>query len=308
MNNTAENVEIEEDEGFEVEIEDSAEEVKEEPVKAETKEVEDDSESSDKEVDNYSERVQKRIDQLKFEYHEERRAKEAAAQLQEEAIKYAQQIKEENDKLRKSLQSNEEVLLTQAQTRVGAQLEQAKIKYKAAYESGDPDALLEAQEQLTKLQNEQYRFENYKPKTVEEAAPVPQAKAPEAAPEVPKPPQRAMDWAENNKWFGQDKRMTGFAYGVHEELIQNGVDGNSEEYYNQIDAAMRQAFPDKFEVAAEEPAPQQRQTGNVVAPTSRTSKKPRKVKLSPSAAALAKRLGLTAEQYAAQLMKENGNG
>jgi hypothetical protein len=71
---------------------------------------------------------------------------------------------------------------------------------------------------------------------------------------------------------------------------------------------MRQAFPDKFGVVAEEPAPQQRQTGNVVAPTSRASKKPRKVKLSPSAAALAKRLGLTAEQYAAQLMKENGNG
>ena len=99
--------------------------------------------------------------------------------------------------------------------------------------------------------------------------------------------------------------MTGFAYGVHEELIQNGVDGNSEEYYNQIDAAMRQAFPDKFEVAAEEPAPQQQKTGNVVAPTSRTSKKPRKVKLSPSAAALAKRLGLTNEQYAAQLMKDS---
>ena len=99
--------------------------------------------------------------------------------------------------------------------------------------------------------------------------------------------------------------MTGFAYGVHEEIISNGVDANSQEYYNQIDAAMRQAFPDKFGVAAEEPAPQQRQTGNVVAPTSRTSKKPRKVKLSPTAAALAKRLGLTNEQYAAQLMKDN---
>ena len=306
MNNAVENVEVEEDEGFEVEIEDTSEDeapAKEEPVKAEKAEKAE-AESSDEDVDKYSDRVQKRIDQLKYEYHEERRAKEAAAQLQEEAIKYAQQVKEENDKLRKSLQTNEEVLLTQAQTRVGAQLEQAKIKYKAAYESGDPDALLEAQEQLTKLQNEQFRFQNYKPTPAPEPAPVPQAqKQPE--PQVQKPPQRALDWAESNSWFGRDKRMTGFAYGVHEELIQNGVDGNSEEYYNQIDAAMRQAFPDKFEVAAEEPAPQQQKTGNVVAPTSRTSKKPRTVKLSPSAAALAKRLGLTAEQYAAQLMKEN---
>lgn len=305
MSNAVENVEVEEDEGFEVEIEDTSEDetpAKEEPVKAEKAEKAE-AESSDEDVDKYSDRVQKRIDQLKYEYHEERRAKEAAAQLQEEAVKYAQQVKEENDRLRKSLQTNEEVLLTQAQTRVGAQLEQAKIKYKAAYESGDPDALLEAQEQLTKLQNEQFRFQNYKPAPAPEPAPVPQAQQP--APQVQKPPQRALDWAESNKWFGSDKRMTGFAYGVHEELIQNGVDGNSEEYYNQIDAAMRQAFPDKFEVVAEEPAPQQRQTGNVVAPTSRTSKKPRKVKLSPSAAALAKRLGLTAEQYAAQLMKDS---
>ena len=307
MSNAVENVEVEEDEGFEVEIEDTSEDeapAKEEPVKAE-KVGKAETESSDEDVDKYSDRVQKRIDQLKYEYHEERRAKEAAAQLQEEAVRYAQQVKEENDKLRKSLQTNEEVLLTQAQTRVGAQLEQAKVKYKAAYESGDPDALLEAQEQLTKLQNEQFRFENYKPAPAPEPAPAPQAQAQQPAPQVQKPPQRALDWAESNKWFGSDKRMTGFAYGVHEELIQNGVDGNSEEYYNQIDAAMRQAFPDKFEVVAEEPAPQQQKTGNVVAPTSRTSKKPRKVKLSPSAAALAKRLGLTAEQYAAQLMKDN---
>ena len=102
----------------------------------------------------------------------------------------------------------------------------------------------------------------------------------------------------------KDKRMTGFAYGVHEELLTKGVEPNSEEYYNEIDAAMKEAFPSKFEVEAEESAPPQSQAGNVVAPPSRTSKKPRKVKLTPTAAALAKRLGLTAEQYAAQLMKE----
>lgn len=254
----------------------------------------------DDEIASYSESVQKRIKKMRWEFHEERRAKEEAARLQEEAIKYAQQIKEENDKLKKTLTENEGVLVTQAKGRLDLQIAQAKAQMKEAHETGDTDALIDAQEKLTSLQNEKYRVESYKPQVRE---PV-QAFQPQQ-PQVQKPPQQALEWADRNPWFGQDKRMTGFAYGVHEEIISNGVDANSEEYYNQIDAAMRQAFPDKFGVAAEEPAPQQRQTGNVVAPTSRTSKKPRKVKLSPTAAALAKRLGLTPEQYAAQLMKDN---
>ena len=216
--------------------------------------------------------------------------------------------KKENEKLRKSLEENEDVLLNQAKSRVEAQLAQANANYKAAYEAGDSDKLLEAQAELTRLQNEQYRISNYTPPKRQEAAPVPTEalSQTEAQPEPAKPPQRALDWADKNPWFMQDKRMTGFAYGVHEELVTKGVEPNSEQYYNEIDAAMKEAFPNKFEVDAEESAPPQPQAGNVVAPPSRTSKKPRKVKLTPSAAALAKRLGLTAEQYAAQLMKDNG--
>ena len=254
----------------------------------------------DDEIASYSESVQKRIKKMKWEFHEERRAKEEAARLQEEAIKYAQQVKEENDKLKQTLTENEGVLVTQAKGRLDSQIAQAKAQMKEAHETGDTDALIDAQEKLTNLQNEKYRVESYKPQVRE-----PVQDFQPQRPQVQKPPQEALDWADRNPWFGQDKRMTGFAYGVHEEIISNGVDANSQEYYNQIDAAMRQAFPDKFGVVAEEPAPQQRQTGNVVAPTSRTSKKPRKVKLSPTAAALAKRLGLTNEQYAAQLMKDN---
>ena len=279
-------------------IDDTPEEDRNRPRRAEG--VEPDVPDDD-EIASYSESVQKRIKKMKWEVHEERRAKEEAARLQEEAIKYAQQIKEENDKLKQTLTENEGVLVTQAKGRLDSQIAQAKAQMKEAHETGDTDALIDAQEKLTNLQNEKYRVESYKPqvrKPVEEFQPQQQ-------PQVQKPPQEALDWADRNPWFGQDKRMTGFAYGVHEEIISNGVDANSQEYYNQIDAAMRQAFPDKFGVVAEEPAPQQRQTGNVVAPTSRTSKKPRKVKLSPTAAALAKRLGLTNEQYAAQLMKDN---
>ena len=316
--NTAENLEneVEETTEIEIEIEEAPVEEKQEvetkveekvEEKAEEPEPEAKTENSDAEIDKYSAGVQKRIDQLTKQYRDEERARQEAQGLQEEAVKYAEKIKEENEKLRKSLEDNEGVLLSQAKTRIEAQLAQAQAQYKTAYEAGDPDELLKAQAELTRLQNEEYRVTNYKAPKREEPEPVPtEAPKQEAQPEPAKPPQRALDWADKNPWFMQDKRMTGFAYGVHEELVTKGVEPNSEEYYNEIDAAMKEAFPKKFEVEAEESAPPQPQAGNVVAPPSRTSKKPRKVKLTPSAAALAKRLGLTAEQYAAQLMKDNG--
>lgn len=310
MNAVAENKEVEDDD-FEVEIEgqddiqvelvdDTPEEDRERPRRPEG--VEPDIPDDD-EISTYTEGVQKRLKKMRWEFHEERRAKEEAARLQEEAVKYAQKIKEENDRLRKSLESSEDTLLSQAKSRIGAQLAQAKANYKAAYESGDPDALLEAQSELSRLQNEEYRIANYKPQRAPEPEPAPTIQ--KQAPQVAQPPREALEWADRNPWFGKDKRMTGFAYGVHEDIVTKGVAPNTEEYYNQIDAAMKQAFPDKFGVVAEEPAPQQRQAGNVVAPASRTSKKPRTVRLTPSAAALAKRLGLTPEQYAAQLMKDS---
>ena len=315
--NTAENLEneVEETTEIEVEIEETPVEEKqeaetkvedkvEEPKSEATEEVE--VENSDTEIDKYSAGVQKRIDQLTKRYRDEEKAREEAQGLQEEAVKYAQQIKDENEKLRKSLEDNEGVLLNQAKTRIEAQIAQANANYKTAYEAGDPDELLKAQSELTRLQNEEYRVSNYKAPKREEPEPVPtEVPKQEAQPEPAKPPQRALDWADKNTWFMEDKRMTGFAYGVHEELVTKGVEPNSEQYYSEIDAAMKEAFPNKFEVVAEESAPPQPQAGNVVAPPSRTSKKPRKVKLTPTAAALAKRFGLTAEQYAAQLMKDS---
>ena len=312
--NTAENLEneVEETTEIEVEVEETPVEEKqevetkvEEKVEEPEPEPEAKAENSDEEIDKYSAGVQKRIDQLTKKYRDEEKAREEALQLREEAVKYAEKVKDENEKLRKSLEDNEDVLINQAKSRVEAQLAQANANYKAAYEAGDSDKLLEAQSELTRLQNEQYRISNYVPPKRDNAEPVPtEAPKQETQPEPAKPPQRALDWADKNTWFMKDKRMTGFAYGVHEELVAKGVEPNSEEYYNEIDTAMRSVFPDKFEAVAEESAPPQPQAGNVVAPPSRTSKKPRKVKLTPTAAALAKRLGLTNEQYAAQLMKE----
>lgn len=289
------------DSGFEVDIiDDTPEEDK--PRRAEDTEAQI---PEDDEIASYGENVQKRIKQLKFEYHEERRRKEEASRLQDEAVDYARKVYEENQKLRKTLEEGEGVLVQQAKGRVEAELERAKSAYKQAYEVGDPDKLIEAQEQLNNLQNEKFRVESYKPKpqqTQEEPVQLQQK------PKVPEPDAKTKAWAAQNEWFGNDSEMTGYAFGVHESLVKQGINPQSQadEYYNRIDDSMRQRFPDKFDEQQVEAAPV-RQTGSVVAPAGRSAKKPRRVQLTSTQVALAKRLGLSAEQYAAQLLKEASN-
>tara|TARA_R100000030_G_scaffold36315_1_gene27174 strand:- start:738 stop:1706 length:969 start_codon:yes stop_codon:yes gene_type:complete len=290
-----------EDDGFEIEVvDDTPEEDKGKPRRAEDAEPQ---VPSDDEVEKYSEGVQKRIKQLKFEFHEERRRKEEAARLQDEALRYAEQMQEENEHLRKTLEEGEGVLVNQAKGRVTAEIDKAKIAYKTAYESGDPDALIEAQAKLSELQVEKSRYDNYRPQPRPEPEPEPLYEQENIEP--PKPSEMGMKWAEKNTWFQNDPEMTGYAFGVHEKLIKSGVAPDTEEYYSKIDDAVRRVFPDKFDDGPiiEESAPQ-RQTGNVVAPAARSGKKPRKVQLTSTQVSLAKRLGLTNEQYAAQLMKE----
>jgi hypothetical protein len=289
------------DDGFEIEIvDDTPQEDQGKPRRAENTEPKI---PSDDEVEKYSEGVQKRIKQLKFEFHEERRAKEEAARMQEEALRYAQQIKAENDRLKKTLDEGEATLINQAKGRIDAQLDKAKAAYKAAYESGDPDALLAAQEQLTTIQNEKYRVDNYKPQQrVQQQAPQPTYQQPAAQP--PKVDQKALEWGKRNDWFEKDPEMTGYAYGLHEKLVKQGIDPRSDQYYDEIDKSIRRVFPDRFDDGLIEEEAPHRQHGSVVAAPSKTTKKPRTVRLTSTQASLAKRLGLTNEQYAAQLMKE----
>ena len=264
--------------------------------------------SNDDEVSSYGENVQKRIKQIKYEYHEERRAKEEAQRIREEAVSYAQKVQEENNRLRKTLEEGESTLVEQAKGRVEAQINTAKAAYKEAYETGDPDKLIDAQEKLTALQNEKFKVESYKPVKRQQETPVPQAQP--AQQQKYEVDDRTKKWASENEWFGSDEEMTGFAFGVHERLKKNGIDPANpervEEYYGAVDEAMRKRFPDKFDEVEIEEAPP-RQTGNVVAPANRSAKKPRRVQLTSTQVSLAKRLGLTPEQYAAQLMKEASN-
>ena len=290
-----------ENDGFEIEVvDDTPEQDKGKPRRTDGSEPQI---PSDDEIENYNENVQKRIKQLKFEFHEERRRKEEAARLQEEALRYAGQMQEENDNLRKTLEEGEGVLVNQAKGRVSAEIDKAKTAYKTAYESGDSDALIEAQARLSELQVEKSKYDSYRPQ--------PRPK-PEIDPvyeqetiEPPRPSEMGMKWAEKNTWFQNDPEMTGYAFGVHEKLIKSGIAPDTEEYYTKIDDAVRRVFPDKFDDGPiiEESAPQ-RQAGNVVAPAPRSGKKPRKVQLTSTQVSLAKRLGLSNEQYAAQLMKE----
>jgi regulator of replication initiation timing len=316
MENTAEKIEQEiemESQDLEIEVvDDTPEEDRGKPKRAENvpPQIPDDDE-----VSKYSGDVQKRIKQLKYEYHEERRQKEEAKRLSDEAVTATQKLMEENKKLRKTLDDGEGVLVEQAKGRVQAQLEKAKQEYKEAYEAGDPDKLIEAQEKLSTIQNEKYRVDNYKP-TVRAVEPevFPPQQAP-AQPKVQEPTGKDKEWLEaNSDWFQKEDHedMTGYAMGVHQKLVKAGLNPklDTEEYYRRIDDAMGKAFPEHFNsnkqsVETEEVEAPQRSAGNVVAPVNRSAKKPRKVQLTSTQIGLAKRLGVTPEQYAAQLLKES---
>ena len=263
---------------------------------------------SDDEAAEYSERVQKRIKKLKYDYHEERRAKESADRERDEAVGFAQRVYQENQNLRNTLAQGEGVLLEQTKGRADADVARAKKEYKDAFESGDPDAITEAQVNLTNAQAAQIQANQYEP--VYQNMPAPQVQPKKVQRPVHKPTSLDIEWAERNPWFNRDSVMTGFALGVHEDLVKSGTNPleTPEKYYRQLDAELHKRFPDKFDGGETEDAPRN-QTGNVVAPAQRSANKSRKVQLTSTQVALAKRLGISPEQYAAQMLKlEQGNG
>jgi hypothetical protein len=297
-------VELDADDDLEIEVQDDTPEPDKGKPKAPETEVESKG-ADDDDLEGYSDSVKKRINKLKFDQHAERRAKEEAVRLREEAISYAEKIRKENEQLRKAYAEGETVLVGQTKARLESELTSARAAYKSAYESGDADAVLAAQEKLLKLQVENDRVQNYRPRPVQQQAPAPQQ---QAAPQIAKPDDRAMQWAEKNAWFMKDKAMTGFAMGIHEDLVAQGIDPKSDLYYSKIDDAVRRTFPDRFDDGQIEEKAPRRQAGTVVAPAARSTKAPRKVVLTSSEAALAKRLGVPLKVFAAQKLKDMTNG
>ena len=262
-------------------------------------------------LDEYSERVKQRLSQMKKVWHDERRAKEQADREREEAVKFAQQIAHENKKLKSSLSSGEEEYVKAVYSSIEQQFSTAQRDYREAYESGDTDKILNAQTRMNDAQLRLSQVQNYKPQftnTLQE--PENNVYIPQSQPQVPKPDNRALKWQEKNDWFGSDEEMTSLALGLHEKLVRSGINPTSDEYYRRIDGTMQKRFPEYFgDATLDEETPAQRtKPSNVVAPATRSTA-PKKVRLTKTQVALAKKFGLTPEQYARETLKlERTNG
>ena len=275
------------------------------PLAPEATDSDDDIAVSDEEISKYRDDVQKRIKELSFKTHSERRAKEAAAKERDEAIRLANMLAEENKKYRELAGSNEKFAVNQAKGRAETDIAATKKRMKDAFEAGDTDAFIESQEALHRLVAEHDRYATYQPAPI----PEPQYNIPQPKPQ---PDAKVMDWASKNPWFEGstelEKEMTGYAYAVSDVLIRDSkIDPTSDKYFEELNKRVQRRFSEYFQP----PEPERDATvraSTVVAPATRTSRTTSKVRLSASQVSLARRLGLTPEQYVAQYVKEYGHG
>lgn len=259
-------------------------------------------------LDDYSDKVKIRLKQMKKVWHDERREKEAASREREEAVTLARKALEENKVLKAKLSKGEDSLIESFKGAAETELEIAKREYREAYEAGDADKLVDAQDKMTsakmKMERvfnaEQYRKENAL-QDREVDVQIPQVQA-----QTPARDKKAVAWQEENAWFGQDDEMTSLALGLHEKLVkENGMAyATTDEYYKRIDQTMRKRFPENFEEekTQDDDKSTSRKSSTVVAPATRSTSSKR-ITLTKSAQAIAKKLGLTNEQYARELNK-----
>ena len=259
--------------------------------------------------------ARQKLFQLKKVWNDERREKDAARKEAEEASRIAQQLLSENQKLKTKLSAGEQTLHSKYKENIAHELEKAKAEYKNAYDSGDSDRLVEAQEKLTKVQLDSQQIEQYKPEYSEETL-----QNSENDVQIQQQPQRldskTQAWLDKNSWYGVDEDMSYLAMGIHRRLEREGVPTGSDHYFNMIDKEIRQRFPEKFGIAEEtkdssepefKPSAKSKPS-TVVAPATRSTS-PKKVRLTPTQVQLAKKFNLTPEQYARELTKlESQNG
>ena len=290
---------------FELEIEDDTppEDRNREPL---PKDIVDELEKD--ELTDYSDRVKQRLSQMKKVWHDERRAKEAAAREREEAIRVAQAIMEENKRLKTTLSSGEQTYVQTLKNALELELANARRDYKEAYDSGDTDKIIDAQQRMNDAQFRLAQTSQYVPQHKYDETSLQQDEntlySNQSKIQQPQLSDKDREWQAKNTWFGQNRQMTSFALGLHEDLIEEGFRPGSDEYYRRVDSTMQKRFPEQFgDATLDEEKPAQRtKPSTVVAPATRSTA-PKKVKLTTSQVAIAKKFGLTPEQYAREMTK-----
>jgi hypothetical protein len=255
---------------------------------------------SDDELSEYSTKVQSRIKDLTHARHDERRRADALQRENEELQRVAKTALAERESMRGQYVKGAEILSNQTKALTDKAVQEAKAKLKAAHEAFDTDAIVEAQSELNEAQMRRNQAENLRVAPSQSQETVVESQQ-QAKPTAPKLDDKTQQWLSRNKWFGEggDEAMTGYALGLHNQMVKKYGEGytRTDEYYSQIDAAMRQTFPSEFKAQ-----PKTGRQNTVVAPATRVTA-PRKVTLTPTQVALAKRFGLTPQQYAAELVK-----
>jgi len=269
--------------------------VEEQDISVEEPQQEETKESADNELESYSKGVQSRIKKLTEKYRQEERDKG-------EAVRLSQQLLEENNKLKGRVKALDTGYLSEYGTRLQSQTDTAKRVYKEAYEAGDTDKMLEAQQALSTIAVQQQQYNTAKARA-EQQAKVPVQQQQQVAPQqqqqvAPQPDKRAVKWKNKNAWFGKDRIMTTAAYTLHQQLTEEeGFDPTTEEYYTEVDKRIRTEFPHKFQAAKKTGGGSQVASAGNSASRSKTPGR-RSVKLSHSQVAIAKKLGVPLEEYA----------
>jgi len=262
-------------------------------------------------LEKYNAEAKQRLLQMKKLINDERRAKEQALREQQEAIRVAQSLVEETKKLKGRLTEGEKVYVSNAKEGAERQLELARIAYKEAYDSGDSEKVVEAQEKLTEAKFKVHEVESYRPQYEENAlqAAENEVKIPEQSQQPQRLDSKTQAWLDKNSWYGVDDDMSFLAMGIHRRLERDGVITGSDQYWNAIDTEMKKRFPEKF--AGEnnsETKDSVKKPSTVVAPATRSTS-PKKIRLTQTQLALAKKFKLSPEQYALELTKlESQNG
>jgi hypothetical protein len=249
------------------------------------------------ELEEYDEGVKQKLKQLKKVWHDERRAKEQLAREQEEALAVARRLYEENQKLRSAYSTGEKEYISTAQTNAQMEMDAARRAYREAYESGDTDGVIAAQEKMNLAQLKVLRTENLKETPLQEPEDIVQQRREErpVQPQAVQPDRKAQAWQERNSWFGKDEEMTAAALGLHQKLVNSGVEVGSDEYYSTLDKTMRTRFSEHFGEPKAKPR-------TVVAPATRSTSS-NKIRLTQSQVQIAKKFGLTPEVYAREVLK-----